>query len=73
MDEPSMTRRYMRWTFADYPVEVIRSVDENRIRAYGLVRAALAHVAAKIRPKIGEVTTRLEAFPVGWHGKHFGQ
>ena len=73
-DELSMTRQYMRWTFANYPVEVIRDIlGENGIRAYGLDRNTLADVAAKIGPSIDEVTTPLDVFPEGWHGDHFGQ
>jgi predicted TIM-barrel fold metal-dependent hydrolase len=74
VDELSMTRQYVRWAFADYPTDVIRAIlGENGIRAYGLNRAALADVAAKIGPTLGEVTTPLETFPEGWHGDHFGQ
>lgn len=72
--EASMTRQYMRWTFADRSPEDIRAiVGENGIRAYGLDRPALTAVAAKIGPTIGELTTRLDVFPDGWHGDHFGQ
>jgi len=73
-DEPSMTRQYLRWAFADFPNEVIRSIlGENGIRAYGLDREALTNVAKKIGPTLGEVTTPLDVFPDGWHGDHFGQ
>jgi len=73
-DEPSMTRQYMRWTFANNPAEVLLAIlGENGIRAYGLDRAALAAVAARIGPTIDEVTTPLDVFPAGWHGDHFGQ
>jgi predicted TIM-barrel fold metal-dependent hydrolase len=72
--EESMTRQYMRWAFADCPPDDLRAIlGENGIRAYGLDRAALTAVAAKICPTIDEITTPLTVFPDGWHGDHFGQ
>jgi predicted TIM-barrel fold metal-dependent hydrolase len=72
--EGSMTRQYMRWAFAECPTDDLRAMlGGNGVRAYGLDRDALAGVAARIGPTIGEVTTPLAVFPPGWHDDHFGQ
>lgn len=74
LDEASMTRQYMRWAFADVAPDHIRAIlGLNGVHAYGLDLAALAPVADRVGPTLEEITTRLEVFPTGWHGDHFGQ
>jgi predicted TIM-barrel fold metal-dependent hydrolase len=73
-DEPSMTRQYLRWAFAQCPQgDITAMVGENGIRAYRLDRDALAKIAARIGPTMDEVTTPLEEEPHGWHGDMFSR
>jgi predicted TIM-barrel fold metal-dependent hydrolase len=65
--EESQTRHYLRWAFADCPLETAQvMLSENAIRAYGLDRKALAAVAAKVGPTPKEVIAPLRDIPDDW-------
>jgi hypothetical protein len=68
-DEPSMTRRYLRWAFADCPIDKTRAMlGENGMRAYHLEREKLAAVAARVGPTPEEISQPLEELPSGGYG-----
>ena len=66
-DSTSMSKDYMRWAFADCPVDATRQMlGETGIRAYRLDRDFLQSIAARIGPTTAEVHTPMVDLPPGW-------
>jgi predicted TIM-barrel fold metal-dependent hydrolase len=64
--EPSMTKRYFRWAFADCPIDKTRAMlGENGVRAYHLDRTVLAEIAARIGPSLDEIQQPFDELSTG--------
>ena len=65
--DESNTRRYLRWAFADCPVnDALLMLGENAIQAFNLDSEVLGAVAARVGPSASETVAPLTEIPAGW-------